>query len=67
MKDMKEFLTKYRGALIGGLVAIIVLVLKLHEIMVGILIILAGIVIGNYTQHNKENVKDKLKYYIDKM
>lgn len=67
MEEFKNFLIKFRGAIIGGLVAIIALLLNLHKILIWILIVVAGIVIGNYVQHNKEVVKDKLKSYIDKL
>lgn len=66
MKNFEIFLKKYRGAIIGGLIALIALLLNLHKILIWILIIVAGIVIGNYVQNNKEFVKDKLKSYIDK-
>lgn len=67
MKEIKNFLIKYRGAIIGGLIAFIALLLNLHKIVIFILIIVVGIIIGNYVQHNKETVKDKLKSYIDKL
>lgn len=67
MKDIKDFFIKYRGAIIGGLVALIALLLNLHKVLIIILIIVAGILIGNYVQHNKEFVKEKLKSYIDKL
>lgn len=67
MEEIKNFLIKYRGAIIGGLIALIALLLNLHKVVIFILIIVAGIVIGNYVQHNKEFVKDKLKSYIDKL
>ncbi len=67
MKDIKDFFIKYRGAIIGGLVALIALLLNLHKVLIVILIIVAGILIGNYVQHNKEFVKEKLKSYIDKL
>ena len=67
MKDIKDFFIKYRGAIIGGLVALIALLLNLHKVLIVILIIVAGILIGNYVQHNKECVKEKLKSYIDKL
>ncbi len=67
MKDFENFLKKYRGAIIGGLIAIIALILNLHKVLIWILIVVAGIVIGNYVQNNKEFVKDKLKSYIDKL
>lgn len=67
MEDFKNFLIKYRGAIIGGLIALIALLLNFHKVLIWILIIVAGIVIGNYVQNNKEFVKDKLKTYIDKL
>lgn len=67
MEDIKNFLIKYRGAIIGGLIALVALILNLHKVVIYILIIVAGIFIGNYIQHNKEFVKDKLKSYIDKL
>jgi len=67
MEDLKNFLINFRGAIIGGLIAFIALLLNLHTVLIWILIIVAGILIGNYVQHNKEFVKDKLKSYIDKL
>jgi len=67
MEDFKNFLINFRGAIIGGLIAFIALLLNLHTVLLWILIIVAGILIGNYVQHNKEFVKDKLKSYIDKL
>lgn len=66
MEQFKEFLVKYRGAIAGGIVAIIALMLKIHEILIGCLIILAGIFIGNYVQQNKEIVKDKIRKIVDR-
>jgi len=43
MKDVKEFLMKYRGAIIGGLVALLLVAVRLHILLVWIAIIIAGI------------------------
>ena len=67
MEDFKNFLIKFRGAIIGGLIALVALLLNLHKVLVWIAIIVVGIIIGNYVQNNKEFVKDKLKSYIDKL
>jgi len=67
MENFKKFLVNFRGAIIGGLIALVALILNLHTVLIWILIIVAGILIGNYVQHNKEFVKDKLKSYIDKL
>ena len=44
----------------------LILLTNLYELMIGILVILAGIYIGNYVQNNKHRVKEKLKKFIDK-
>lgn len=67
MEDIKNFLIKYRGAIIGVIVAIIILLTRLYEVIVGILLILAGAFVGNYIQQNKEEVKTKTKDFIDKI
>lgn len=67
MEKVKQFLINYRGAIIGGIVAIVALLLNLHKVLIVILIVIAGILLGNYVQHNKELVKEKLKSYIDKL
>lgn len=67
MEKVKNFLIKYRGAIIGGLISIIAMILNFHKVLICILIIIAGILIGNYVQYNKELVKEKIKTYIDKL
>lgn len=67
MEDIKKFISQYKGAIIGIIVAIIILATKLYSLIVGILLVLAGAIIGNYVQQNKDEVKSKLKNFIDKM
>lgn len=67
MDEIKNFLMKYRGAIIGGIVAFLILLTHLYELIVGIILICLGIYVGNYIQLNKEIVKEKLKRIIDKM
>lgn len=67
MEGLKNFIIKYKGAIIGGIIAIIALCLHIYKIIIGLLIISFGVFIGNYVQHNKELVKEKLKEYIDKL
>lgn len=66
MEQFKEFFIRYRGAIIGGIIAIIALILKIHQILIGLLIIAAGILAGNYVQQNKEKVKDCIRRVVDK-
>lgn len=67
MEDFKKFITQYRGAIIGIIIAIIILATRLYALIVGVLLLLAGAFIGNYVQQNKDDVKTKLKKFIDKM
>jgi len=67
MRDIKEFFIRYSGAIIGGLIALILLILKIYLVLIWILVIILGIFVGNYIQRNKEFVKDKLRYFIDRM
>ena len=67
MESLKEFLSKYLGAIIGVIVAILILCTKLYELMIGIVLILMGAFVGNYIQKNKDEVKVKLKDFIDRL
>lgn len=67
MEEFKKFISQYRGAIIGIVVAIIILATRLYALIVGILLLIAGAFIGNYVQQNKEDVKAKLKKFIDRM
>lgn len=66
MEDFKNFLIKYRGAIIGGIIAIILLIFKIYEFLIGCVIIVAGMLVGNYVQQNKDKVKDKIRKIVDK-
>lgn len=67
MDDLKKFLEKYWGAVLGALIAIILLCTGAYRLLVTIAIIALGIWAGNYYQHYKDNIKNKLKKFIDKM
>ena len=67
MEDIKKFLSKYCGTIIGIIVAIVNLATKLYDLIIGIVVILMGAFVGNYVQKNKDFVKTKLKGWIDKM
>ena len=67
MESFKEFLSKYLGAIIGVIVAILILCTRLYELMIGIVLILMGAFVGNYVQKNKDEVKVKLKNFIDRL
>ena len=67
MNGLKEFWNQYKGAIIGIIVAILILVTRLHDLVLAIVVVFLGAFIGNYVQQNKDFVKTKLKNIIDKM
>ncbi len=67
MDKIKSFWNEYRGAIIGAVIAIVILATRLYKVIIGLLLILAGLYIGNYVQKNKSEVKEKLKSFIDRM
>ncbi len=67
MEEVKKFIKEYSGAIIGGLVAVLILCTQLYKLIIGIILIAMGIFIGNYIQRNKDDVKEKVKKIIDKM
>lgn len=67
MDNFKNFINEYRGALIGIIVAIILLFTNLYMLIVGIVLIVICAFLGNYIQRNKYEVKEKLKSFIDRM
>ncbi len=67
MEDFMNFWNKYKGAIIGTIIAILILITRLHDLILAIVILILGAFIGNYVQLNKDDVKEKLKKFIDKM
>lgn len=67
MESFKEFVKEYCGAIIGVLVAIVILCTNLYKLIIGVILILVGMFAGNYIQRNREEVKERLKSFIDRM
>lgn len=67
MDGLEKFVTEYIGAMIGVVVAILILATRMYVLIIWILVIVAGAFIGNYIQRNREEVKTKLRKLIDKM
>ena len=67
MNNFKDFWNQYKGAIIGVVIAILILITRLHDLILAIVVIILGAFIGNYVQQNKEAVKSKSKNFIDKM
>ncbi len=62
MEQVKEFFMKY----MGGIIAIIALILQIHKFLIACIIIVAGALAGNYIQQNKETVKNNIKKIVEK-
>ncbi len=67
MENLKNFWNNYKGAIIGVIIAILVLATRIYNFILAITVLVLGAFIGNYIQQNKENVKDKIKNFIDRM
>lgn len=67
MNGFKDFWNQYKGAIIGVVIAILILITRLHDLILAIVVLFLGAFIGNYVQQNKDYVKTKLKNFIDKM
>ena len=67
MDDIKKFIKEYKGAIIGGLIGVILLCTQLYRLIIGIILIAIGIFVGNYVQKNKYDVKEKVKNFVDKL
>ena len=67
MNGFKDFWEHYKGAIIGIVIAVLILITRLQDLIIAAVVIVLGAIIGNYVQQNKEDVKTKLKSFIDKM
>ena len=67
MEEIKNFFIKFRGAIIGAIVSILILCTGFYQLILGVILIGMGIYIGNYIQQNKDDVKEKIKTFIDKL
>ena len=65
--NFKDFWEHYKGAIIGIVIAVLILITRLQDLIIALVVIVLGAIIGNYVQQNKEDVKSKLKNFIDKM
>ena len=66
MESLKEFWANFKGAIIGVIVAILIILTNLYKLIVALILIVLGAIVGNYIQQNKQVVKDRLKNFIDK-
>ena len=67
MENFKNFVTKYRGAIIGIIIAILILCTRIYELILAIVLLFIGAIARNYVQQNKYDVKEKLSNIIDRL
>jgi uncharacterized membrane protein len=65
-ESFMDFVVKYKGAIIGGIIAILLICTGLFKLLIALIVIAAGILGGNYIQKNKDSVKENIKNFIDK-
>ena len=66
MNSIKDFWNSYKGAILGVILAILIIMTNLYKLIVAVVLIILGAIVGNYIQQNKQIVKDRLKNFIDK-
>ena len=66
MEGLKNFWNDYKGAIIGVVIAILIIITNLYKLIVSVVLIILGAIAGNYIQQNKDDVKSKLKNFIDR-
>ena len=67
MDEFKKIMSQYGGMFIGVIIAIVLLCTQLYRLIIGIVLVFVCGYIGNYIQHNKFEVKEKIKNFIDKL
>lgn len=67
MDNFIEFIKTYKGALIGIIVALIVMLTGFDKLILAVIVLGICAFVGNYIQHNKYEVKEKLKKFIDRV
>ncbi len=67
MEKFLQFIIDYKYPIIGVLIAIILIITGLYHLVVPIALIVLGIYGGIYFQKNKEEIKEKIKNFVDKL
>lgn len=65
-KSFAWFINEYKGAIIGGVIALLFIATGLSKLVIGLAVLAVGIFLGYYIQNNKDKVKDILRGLIDK-
>lgn len=67
MDENNNFFIKNLGAIIGIIIALILACTSLYRLVIVIMAVVGGAYVGRYIQYNKEEAKDKMKSFIDKL
>ena len=67
MEKFLQFVIDNKYPIIGFIVAIVLIATGLYKLIITIALIIFGIYGGIYFQKNKEEVKEKIKNFIDKL
>lgn len=65
-KSFAWFVNQYKGAIIGGVIALLFIATGLSKLVIALAVIAVGVFLGYYIQNNKDKVKDILRGLIDK-
>lgn len=66
MDDFKEFWSRNKGIILGVTIAVILLITGMRDLIIGLVLIFTCAFIGDYVYKNKDDVKEKLKNFIDR-
>lgn len=67
MNENNNFLVKNLGAIIGIIIGLILACTRLYRVVIVLMAVTGGAFLGKYIQYNKEEAKDKVKKFIDKL
>lgn len=67
MEKFLQFIVENKYPIIGLLIAVILIFTGLYKLIIPIALIILGVYGGIYFQKNKEEVKEKIKNFIDKL
>lgn len=65
-KSFAWFINQYKGAIIGGVIALLFIATGLSKLVIALAVLAVGVFLGYYIQNNKDKVKDILRGLIDK-
>lgn len=65
-KSFAWYINEYKGAIIGGVIALLFIATGLSKLVIGLAVLAVGIFLGYYIQNNKDKVKEFLRGLIDK-